>query len=155
MKKDFRTKNLLSAEALNPQFVEVHDCIILASASSELIPMEQPKSHEDRQKAEYSANRRDIWELFEVPPPEPTPRLLCEAGNAVKDIWEGKLTSEFPSRRFVVYFEYAPPICEISFFQALDWHIAAEAQAKADGKRARRVDWRPKLVGSPLLPRKK
>jgi hypothetical protein len=56
--------------------------------------------------------------------------LLCEAGNAVREIWENKLRTEFPDRVFVVGFEYAPPVCDISFFQALDWHIEAAARAK-------------------------
>ena len=150
MKKEFRTKNLLSEAALNPQFVEVHDCVLFAGTPSELRPKEVPASREDRQRAEYWANRRDVWELFEVAPPDPSPKLLTQAGNTIAEIWESKLKAEFPDRKFLVYFEYALPICEVSFFQALPWHIEAEAQAKANWK-SHRADWRPKLVKSPLI----
>jgi hypothetical protein len=154
MKKDFRTKNLLSQFALNPKFTEVCDCIVLADTSVELLPQKLLQTREDRQRTEYLLNRREVWELFEVPPPEPSPKLLCEAGNMLREVWESKLKSEFPDREFVVYFEYAPPVCDISFFQALDWHIEAAAQAKGNRK-SRRVDWRPRLVRNPLLSPKK
>ena len=154
MKKDFRTKNLLSEVALNPKFVEVHDCVLLSGSPEELLPKRDPASTEERQKTEYLLNRREIWELFEVPPPEPSPRLLCEAGNTVREIWQGKLRAGFRERKFVVYFEYAPPICDISFFQALEWQIEAEAQAKATWN-SYRADWRPRLVRSPLVCPKK
>jgi hypothetical protein len=154
MKKDFRTKNLLSQFALNPKFTEVCDCIVLADTSVELLPQKLLQTREDRQRTEYLLNRREVWELFEVPPPEPSPKLLCEAGNMLREVWESKLKSEFPDREFVVYFEYARPVCDISFFQALDWHIEAAAQAKGNRK-SRRVDWRPRLVRNPLLSPKK
>ncbi len=154
MRKDFRTKNLLSEVALSPKFVEYHDCILIDGAPTDLLPKKDPESPEERQKVEYLVNRRQVWELFEVAPPEPSPRLLCGAGNTVREIWDSKLKVEFPDRKFVVYFEYAPPVCEISFFQALDWHIEAEAQAKANWN-SHRVDWRPKLTQSPFLGPKK
>jgi len=110
-----------------------------------------PDSVEDRQRFEYLLNRRGVWELFEVAPPDPTPRLLVQAGNAIREAWEGQLKLRFPERKFVVYFEYAPPVCDVSFFHVLPWHIEAEAQAKADWN-SHRSDWRPKLERSPLLP---
>jgi len=150
MKKEFRTKNLLSPLALSPRFIEVFGCIVLEGGTSELLPQKEPESPEDRQKVEYVLNRREVWELFEVPPPEPSPRLLCEAGNTIRDAWEARLISEFPGRRFVVYFEYAPPVCDVGFFQALDWHIEAADQAKTS-RGTHRVDWRPKLTSGPLM----
>ena len=153
MKKDFRTRNLLSEVALDPKFVEIHDCVILDGTSAELLPSHLPESPEERQKIEHILNRREVWELFEVSPPEPSPRLLCEAGNAVVEIWESRLKMRFPNRKFAVGFEYAPPVCEVYFFQALPWHIDAEAQAKAN-KSSHRADWRPKLDGAPWLSQK-
>jgi hypothetical protein len=68
MKKDFRTKNLLSQFALDPKFIEVWDCIVLADASVELLPYGPLQTPEERRRTEYGLNRRDVWELFEVPP---------------------------------------------------------------------------------------
>ncbi len=147
MKKEFRTKNLLSQFALSPRFVETYDCVLLADAGPEHIPTSNPGSKEERQKTEYLVNRRDLWELFEVPPPEPSPQLLCDAGDMIKEIWQNKLKAEFPFRQFIVQFEYAPPVCDISFFQALDWQLAIEEQVKSE-KGSSRTDWRPKMVRS-------
>ena len=154
MKKEFRTKNLLSQFALNPRFVEICDCVLLADAGPEYIPTSNPESKEARQKTEYLVNRRDLWELFEVPPSEPSPRLLCEAGDTIKEIWQSKLKVEFPNRQFIVQFEYAPPVCDISFFQPLDWQLAIAEQVKKD-KGSGRSDWRPKRVRSMVVPRSK
>jgi len=150
MKKRFRTKNLLSEAALNPHFVELYGCVLLAGTPRDLRPSEEPATKEDRQRIEYVANRREIWELFEIAPPEPSTRLLIQAGKTIAEIWESKLKTDFPNRKFIVYFEYALPICEVSFFQALPWHIEAEAQAKANWN-SHRADWRPRLVKSPLI----
>jgi hypothetical protein len=141
MKKDFRTKNLLSGFALNPTFIELHDCVLLADTAAGSLPKAQPQSSEERYKTEYVLNRRDIWALFEIPPSEPSPRLLCEAGNTIQEIWESKLRVKFPNRKFMVYFQYALPSCEITFFQPSDRQTEAEAQAKADPSSGR-VDWR-------------
>src|SRR5579864_5178799 len=154
MKKDFRTKNLLSQFALNPNFIEIWDCILLTDSEVELLPRGPLETPEDRHRTEYVLNRRDIWELFEVPPPEPSPKLLYEAGWAVREIWEDRLKTEFPDRLFVVGFEYAPPVCDVNFFQALDWHIEAAAQARTD-RGSHRVDWRSRLAKSLLLNPKK
>lgn len=143
MKKDFRTKNLLSQFALNPQFIEIHDCVFLRDTAAESLPKEGPTSEEDRQSLERLLNRRDISELFEVPPPDPSPRLLCEAGNMLRELWENRLKQAFPDRKFVVYFQYALPICEITFFQGFDWQPEAQAQAKS--ARNSRADWRPRF----------
>jgi hypothetical protein len=153
MKKYFRTKNLLSEFTLNPKFIEVHDCVLLDDVATKLLP-KSPLSPDERHRTEYLLNPRDIWELFTVPPQDPSPRLLCGAGNASREMWDNKLKVDFPVRRSIVYFECAPPICDISFLHAPDWHIEAEDEAKADWN-SRRGDWRPRLLRSPLLAPKK
>ncbi len=125
MKKDFRNKNLLSQFALNPQFVEVCDCVFLRDTVSDSLPKEVPSSEEGRWKLESLLNRRDISELFDIPPTDPSPRLLCEAGNMLRELWDSRLKQEFPDRKFVVCFQYALPICEITFFQGFDWQLEA------------------------------
>jgi hypothetical protein len=68
MKKEFRTKNLLSELALQPKFVEVYGHVILADSSPGLWPTSESQSEEERYKTEYLLNRRDVIDLFEVPP---------------------------------------------------------------------------------------
>lgn len=146
MKKYFRTKNLLSELALQPKFVEVYGHVILADSSRSLWPTSESQSEEQRHSTEYLLNRRDVIDLFEVPPADPSNRLLCEAGIVIRDSWQARLNVGFPSRNIVVYFEFALPICGVSFFQAMDWQIQAAKEVKSAGKTARRFDWRHSLA---------
>jgi hypothetical protein len=144
VKKDFRTKNLLSEFALNPKFIEVCDCVFLSDTEEDLLPKERITDPQERYAIESLLNRRDIWDLFEIPPPDPTPRLCSEARTAVTEIWKSKLIVDFPNRRFMVWPEYSWPQCDVTLFQALDWHLELEHQIKTDQSFGR-ADWRPKL----------
>jgi len=62
-------------------------------------------------------NRRDITDLFINPPTSAPIELLIDAGNLVRDTWDLALKSKFPNRIFEVYFQYALPIVEITFYQ--------------------------------------
>jgi hypothetical protein len=146
MKKYFRTKNLLSDLALQPRFVEAYGHVILADCSRSLWPTSDPRSEEERHKTEYLLNRRDVVDLFEVPPADPSNRLLWEAGIVIRDTWQARLNVEFPNRNILVCFEFALPICEVSFFQAMEWQIQAANEVSLAGKTARRVDWRDSLA---------
>jgi hypothetical protein len=146
MKKEFRTKNLLSELALQPKFVEVYGHVILADSSPGLWPTTESQSEEERYKTEYLLNRRDVIDLFEVPPPDPSNRLLCNAGIVIRDTWQAMLNVGFPDRSIIVSFEFALPICEVTFFQAMDWQIQVANEVKIAGKTARRVDWRHSLA---------
>jgi hypothetical protein len=146
MKKYFRTKNLLSELALQPKFLELYGHVILADSSPSLWPTSESRSEEERHKTEYLLNRRDVIDLFEVPPTEPSNRLLREAGTAIRDIWQARLNAEFPGQNVMVYFEFALPVCEVGFFQAMDWQIQVANEVKSAGKHARRVDWRHSLA---------
>jgi len=146
MKKYFRTKNLLSELALQPKFVEAYGHVILADSSPSLWPRSESRSEEERHKTEYLLNRRNVTDRFEVPLPDPTNRLLQEAGIAIRDIWQARLNAEFPERNIIVCFEFALPICEVSFLQAMDWQIQGAKAVKLAGKAARRVDWRHSLA---------
>jgi hypothetical protein len=85
MKKYFRTKNLLSGLALQPKFAEVFGHVILADTSPGLWPTSEAQSEEERYKTEYLLNRRDVVDLFEVPPSDPSNKLLCNAGLVIRD----------------------------------------------------------------------
>lgn len=146
VKKEFRTKNLLSELALQPKFVEVYGHVILADSSPGLWPTSESRSQEERYKTEYLLNRRDVMDLFEVAPPDPSKRLLCNAGMVIRDTWQTMLNVDFPDRNIVVCFEFALPICEVSFFQAMDWQIHAAIEVKSAGKTAHRFDWRHSLA---------
>ena len=151
MKKYFRTKNLLSELALRPKFEEVYHHVILADTSRSLWPTSEPRSEEERQKTEYLLNRRDVIDLFEVPPTDPSDRLLYNAGIVIRDTWQAMLNVDFPSRNMLVCFEFALPVCEVSFFQAMDWQIQVAKEVKSAGKTALRVDWRHSLANTLAL----
>ncbi len=146
MKKYFRTKNLLSGLALQPKFAEVFGHVILADTSPSLWPTSEAQSEEERYKTEHLLNRRDVIDLFEVPPSDPSNRLLCNAGIVIRDTWQAILNVDFPGRNIVVYFEFALPICEVGVFQAMDWQIRAANEVKLAGKTAHHVDWRHSLA---------
>jgi hypothetical protein len=61
------------------------------------------------------------------------------------------LNVEFPKRNLLVYFEFALPICEVGFWQAMDWQIQAANEVKLAGKTVRRVDWRHSLAKTVAL----
>jgi hypothetical protein len=54
----------------------------------------------------------------------------------IRDTWQTLLNIDFPDRNIVVCFEFALPICEVSFFQAMDWQIQAPNEVKIAGKTA-------------------
>ena len=151
MKKYFRTKNLLSELALQPKFAEVYGHVILADSSRSLWPRSEPRTEEERHRTEYLLNRRDVIDLFEVPPDEPSNRLLCTAGIVIRDTWQAKLNVEFPNRNMLAYFEFTLPVCEVGFFQAMEWQIKVAKEVKSAGKAAHRVDWRHSLAKSLML----
>jgi hypothetical protein len=116
MKKEFRTKNLLSAVVLTLEFIEVSGCVFFAGTSPALLPSRTPESPEERLALESLVNRRDVLELFEVAPPEPSNELLYTAGTVIREAWEARLRLKFPDRYFIVGFEYALPVCQLTFF---------------------------------------
>lgn len=65
-------------------------------------------------------NRRDITDLFVNPPSAAPNELLYEAGKFLEDLWSTKLKLKFPDKRIDVYFQYALPIIEITFYQVPD-----------------------------------
>ncbi len=123
MKKDFRTRNLLSEFALSPQFVEHDDCIFLADGFSRESYSKWLSFYQDIGLGKYAVesimNHRHIPELFVNAPPESSRRLANEAGKALEELWRTKLKVEFPHRQFVVkYFPDEPPsVSEITFCQ--------------------------------------
>jgi hypothetical protein len=64
----------------------------------------------------------------------------------MRDTWQTMLNVDFPDRNIIVCFEFALPICEVSFFQAMDWQIQAANEVRMAGKTARRIDWRHSLA---------
>jgi hypothetical protein len=145
MKKEFRTKNLLSVVALNPEFIEVSGCVFFAGTSPALLPSRTPESPEERQALESLVNRREVLELFEVAPPEPSNDLLYTAGTVIREAWEARLRLQFPHRYFIVGFEYALPVCQLTFFQALSWHLEAAQQVVGRENNRWHADWRYRL----------
>src|SRR5262249_16340460 len=82
--------------------------------------------------------------------PRPIHRIGCyNAGMLSRDTWQARLNAEFPNRNIVGHFEFSVPVCEVSFFQAMDWHIQAASQVKSAGKAASRVNWRHSLAKNP------
>jgi hypothetical protein len=115
MKKDFRTKNLLSDFALNPEFKVVGDMVLL-SPSNEI-----RFGTYERWRAELALNTRWALDLFVLPPSELSCRTASQACEAVRDIWKARLKSQFPDREFFVLVHYdGPPyeIMSVSFCQA-------------------------------------
>ena len=94
---------------------------------------------EDRHWTEYLLNRREVWRLLEVAPPEPWPKLLAKQVARYETSGRANSRRSFADRELVANFEYASPVCDISFFQALDWQIEAAAQAKAVGDHVERI----------------
>jgi hypothetical protein len=123
MKKDFRTQNLLSEFALSPQFLEYDACIFLTDGFNK----ESYASWLDfydgiglgKSAVESIMNHRHILELFLNEPPEPSRRLVNEAGQLLEELWLTRLRAAFPNRDFVVrYFpDVAPSSSEITFCQ--------------------------------------
>jgi len=124
MKKEFRTKNLLSESTLAPKFVEFDEGVFLAERFSEekyRMMMETARQADgNRASVEFSINSPPICDLFLNPPPDPTPRLMRETGEMLRKLWMTLLKTQYPGRSFEVrYFVSAdhPLTSEITFFQ--------------------------------------
>ena len=123
MKKDFRTRNLLSDFALSPRFVEHDGCIFLIDGFSEESYSRWMNFYRGvglgKHAVESIMNHRHISELFVIQPPEPSRRLADEAGRLLEELWLSELRTAFPDRDFVVrYFPDEPPSSsEITFCQ--------------------------------------
>jgi hypothetical protein len=116
MGRYFRSKHLLSEFALDPKFVEWRGCMLLKDGiDPEKLNDWQPGT--SSWVVESVMNRRDITDLFINPPTAAPDELICEVGNLIRRLWKLKLKSRFPDRNLVVYFQYAPPIREITIYQ--------------------------------------
>jgi hypothetical protein len=116
MGRYFRSKHLLSDFSLSPQFVEWRGCILLKDGLDNKF-LEDFDRTAPRRDIESIANRRHITDFFVNPPTAAPPRLLYETGILVRDTWQAMLRLKFPDRLFEIYFEFALPIAEITFYQ--------------------------------------
>jgi hypothetical protein len=124
MKKDFRTKNLLSESALVPTFIEHNECVFLEHKFSEekyhMVLATAQRYGQSRSDVEFSINNQSICDLFLSAPADPTERLLKETGKFLQELWKSSLHLQFPERSFEVWY-YAsadyPLTSEITFFQ--------------------------------------
>lgn len=124
MKKDFRTKNLLSESTLAPRFVEFDGGVFLADNFSEekyrMVSETAWRSGGNKSSVEFSINCQWICDLFLSTPPDPTPKLMRETGEVLRELWTTLLRDRYPARPFEVwYFVSAdfPLTSEITFFQ--------------------------------------
>jgi len=131
MKKEFRTKNLLSEFVLDPGFVVEGDLVLLSrTESDEQIELRERLGLE-RWRIEMILNTRWAYELFVNRPEELSRRTAIQACQTIRDIWRSKLKLKFPDRSFFVMLDYdGPPydIMSVSFCQlegAPEWLISA------------------------------
>ena len=126
MRKDFRSQNLLSDFALAPQFIEHDGCIFLTDGFTEESYSSWMNFYRGigvgKRAVESIMNHRRISDLFVNQPPEPSRRLVDEAGALLEELWFSELRMSFPDRDFVVrYFPDEPPSSsEITFCQRRD-----------------------------------
>ena len=75
-----------------------------------------------KRAVESIMNHRHLSDLFVNQPPEPSRRLVDEAGGLLEELWFSELRMAFPDRDFVVrYFPDEPPSSsEITFCQRRD-----------------------------------
>jgi hypothetical protein len=104
-----------------PYFVEHEGCVFFGGFSEESYRGFMQACGGDRRRVEAVMNHRHLSDLFCKPEDSATEQQLLYLGRVLKDIWQTKLTRDFPERKFVVSFEEGPredPIeYEITFRQ--------------------------------------
>ncbi len=128
MARYFRSKHLISDFALNPEFIEWHDCVLLKDGFDEKL-LRGFKPGDPTKSVESALNRRHVTDLFINPPTAAPAELLWEAGVMVRDTWTTILKTKFPDRKFELYFEFALPIADITFYQVTDESALRKCEA--------------------------
>jgi hypothetical protein len=126
MGRYFRSKHLLSEFALKPEFIEWRGCVLLKDGVDQRL-LVQFNNETPSRTIEMLINRRHVTDFFINPPTAAPADLLYEVGVMVRDIWKAVLKAKFPDRRFEIYFEYALPVAEITFYQVTDETALQEA----------------------------
>jgi len=106
------------ARILWPEFVERDGCIFLASKESSYLGYLN-KLEGDKKTAEATTNHIHLLHLFATE--LPTRELVLYVGRLLKEIWQVKLSHDFPGRRVTVSFPEEDDLelneYEITFFQ--------------------------------------
>jgi hypothetical protein len=102
-----------------PSFVEHDGCILLGDSIDEATYQGFLKSaNGDRKVAEATMNHRHVLHLFATELPT---REVLYVGRLLRDMWQAKLSRDFPGRRITVYFPEEDNLelidYEITFFQ--------------------------------------
>jgi hypothetical protein len=94
------------ARILWPQFIEHEDCIFLGD-EIQVKNYQEWLAHTqgDKARVEKVMNHRHIVDLFSRSHHEPPTReAVLYLGRLMKEIWQTKLTRDFPNRRIAVIF---------------------------------------------------
>jgi hypothetical protein len=108
------------ARILWPNFVEHDGCIFLGDSVDE--PNYKAflkQANGDKRTVEATMNHQHVLHLFAAE--LPTRDLVLYIGRLMKEIWQVKLSREFPNRRITVFFPERDDLelieYEITFFQ--------------------------------------
>ncbi len=108
-----------------PRFVEFDDCVLFEGFSAESFQGFMLQTKGSRGSVERVMNHRHLADLFTTAfgavAEEPTPAQLEYLGNVLRDIWQTKLSRDFPGREIKVVFDREEPddLLEyiVTFFQ--------------------------------------
>jgi hypothetical protein len=108
------------AGILWPNFVEHDGCILLGDSVDEANYQAFLKqANGDRRTVEATVNHLHVLHLFATE--LPSKELVLYVGKLMKEIWQVKLSRDFPDRRITVFFSEGDDLelteYEITFFQ--------------------------------------
>lgn len=96
-----------------PRFVEFEDCVLFDEFSPDSFQGFMRQTRGNRAAVEHVMNHRHLLDLFSSPVGEasekPTPEQLDYLGNILQEVWQVKLSHDFPHRKVTVVFERAAP----------------------------------------------
>ena len=108
------------ARILWPSFVEHDGCILLGDSVDEANYQAFLKqANGDKRSVEAVMNHQHVLHLFATE--LPTRELVLYVGRLMKEIWQAKLSRDFPNHRITVFFPEADDLelteYELTFFQ--------------------------------------
>jgi hypothetical protein len=104
-----------------PNFVEYDQCILRAGFSKKSYKGFLQQTKGNRTAVEAVMNHEHVLDLFVNAEPKPTREMVLYIGRLLKEIWQAKLSRDFPGKAITVSFpeDYSEDLVEyeITFFQ--------------------------------------
>jgi hypothetical protein len=88
-----------------PDFVEHDGCILRRGFTEEAYRGFLEQTGGNKQAVEAVMNHVHVVDLIHGPVDGPSEEQLVYVGRLLREMWEEKLTREFPDRKFIVHFE--------------------------------------------------